>query len=1787
MRLKLLMAVLLVSSFFTLKADSPPVMLTITGDATACTGEVYSYSVPNDPSVFYEWTIVNGAFVSSPIGSNSVDVAWYDSGSITVSTYSDPGLTMLVNTGSLSVSVDVLDPYITFDPEVGCLDIKGEQSDKDRFENDCIKACEDNPIRYLSNGNAGSTFTWQVIGDANIMVNTSAVLQVSWQSVGFGVVILTETSANGCVEETEICVEIIPKPIALFDVEPGLTVCVDQTVYFEDLSQAVGDADLTAWEWKVSDGTFQSYTESTDFTHVFTSGGSYSVALTVYNTCGCFDTYEVEIEVIEEPGPDIFCPKVVCPNEKTELSTSSDCGVYLWAVENGTIINGLGTQTITVMWDDTPDGVGVVELLTPCGECNIPTRLEIPIVGTTLDIEGPIEVCQGDQVTLVAPSIPGTFYTWSTATPFSNAFIAETANNQVIIQVNGTTPFTVELEYFNELAGCGDGCGGQVVHTIIPVTPSWVVGVTEVCVGDTESYNISGPATGNILIEKPDGTTTTMSNGGNYTFTTDGLHVLTPNNAGCLGPPLLVNAFAIPPVADVINGPTEICPGIPYTYEAGNDLDGTIYGWSITGGTPSTGSGKEIPVTWNPTGPYKVEVQRINIKSPNCASDFIELDVDPLTISPTLSGETLPCANESYGYTLNYTDGEEYRWKIIPQVKGSVITDPNSNSVQVQWNNTSGPAAVIAGVRKCNQWFSDTLMVNINPALNVSFTASDMVICEGETVNFNATGGFASYSWNITPTVGGPLPSSANVSEQFNDPGTFSVSLAATDACGNISVDSKVITVLPEPPSQLSATNNTLVCSSGVVVSGSVTLVTSVIGGTTGFSFSWTRNSVPLAFTTPVITVNNTGLYEVTVTDTTTGCTAVEQLNIVCPTGPGCTMPAGNNGSFEYAYDNTTCGEVDFTETSANVAAGWTLASRQYIHLGTNAFTAPGPNFTYSSFDDAGIYNVNYRLCYSHSSLPTCCFTASEDVIIPIVAEAEASAYCDGSGVYQVQLNDFSSVISNLPSPGYTATWVVDGTPLAPITGFSGTTTVPLSSLGLAPGGTYTVVLKVDVPMYGGMPTDYECEISTTLNVPALPDASFMSVQPVCEDLDVLFTAAANPPNSNYFWNFGDGSTLIQTVNTASRKYNGPAAAPGYIVNLTVTNSAGCTDTGIDTVNVVTNDFSNPVVNVAPSGAICQPNPATLTFSHSGTATATSFDWSDGATGNPNTVFEAGGYAVTATDAFGCITVSDLTPVDIRPAPSAVIFGESEYCEADGLPVVLSGYAGPGFTYQWEKKQSGGSFFPFSTSAEITDNAVFSSNSPYEYRLTVTDPLTSCTAVTVKTVIIHPNPPQPNISDNILNCDPYEMELTANTTVSPATFNWSNGQTGNPITVNHGGLYEVTLTDSNGCRSVGAADVEGEPNLDFFPVGCYEFCPEDQPWNFAGPYGPFDNWELIRNGSTYASGSGFISNLQIMDDGEYYLVVEVNGCTYKTGIMQVKFNEEKCEQFCDEPCEVKIGNIFPEQIQDCLYEFNADIFLGPCTNVIDYSWTINGMSVPGGAIMSYVFPGPGGSYKICLNVTAEDDFGKKCEDKICIDFKPTCKCDCDVTADFEIFQNGCDFEFIGTPTSSKCTKIVKHIWRFYDQKGNQIEMITDQSFGYSFDTKKPVKVCYWVIGTDGESTCEDEICTTVFPCIDGSSAKGGDSDAANREDLDTQLPSITVSPNPVFDRLRIDSQGAIGKEWHLRIIDATGRVMSNTNLEMKESYLIISTDGWTNGIYHLSILDELGNRFSKKIVKVE
>ncbi|MCB9267239.1 MAG: hypothetical protein H6558_19615 [Lewinellaceae bacterium] len=289
-----------------------------------------------------------------------------------------------------------------------------------------------------------------------------------------------------------------------------------------------------------------------------------------------------------------------------------------------------------------------------------------------------------------------------------------------------------------------------------------------------------------------------------------------------------------------------------------------------------------------------------------------------------------------------------------------------------------------------------------------------------------------------------------------------------------------------------------------------------------------------------------------------------------------------------------------------------------------------------------------------------------------------------------------------------------------------------------------------------------------------------------CQDSSVTLTAEEG---DTYLWSNGATTPFI-TVNTSGR----------YTV--TVTNADGCPQASLPVeVTVV----PPPTASIAPAGvvAVCENSSAVLTASP-----ANAYLWSTGATTPSISVTGAGDYWVTVTNAAGCTDVSAVTTVELVPAPTATVSppGPVEICQGNSAMLT----AGPANAYLWNT----GATTPSITVADAG-----------AYWVTVTN-AAGCFAVSAAANVAVLPLPAAAISPGgeVAFCQGSSVTLTAD----PAdTYQWSNGETTQSITVSEPGEYLVTVTSGDGCSAVAepATLIEVEaPAATITPVGELEFC---------------------------------------------------------------------------------------------------------------------------------------------------------------------------------------------------------------------------------------------------------------------------------------------------------------------------------------------------------------------------
>lgn len=293
-------------------------------------------------------------------------------------------------------------------------------------------------------------------------------------------------------------------------------------------------------------------------------------------------------------------------------------------------------------------------------------------------------------------------------------------------------------------------------------------------------------------------------------------------------------------------------------------------------------------------------------------------------------------------------------------------------------------------------------------------------------------------------------------------------------------------------------------------------------------------------------------------------------------------------------------------------------------------------------------------------------------------------------------------------------------------------------------GGTYTVAA-----------TDANCTWRDTIVVglDTLPIPNLGPNYLICPGTPT--TLDPGPGYPGYLWSNGTNNQTL-TVNT-----------PG-IYSVTVTNTNGCS--GSDDITI--GSFPQPTVNLGPNRNLCVGASTTLNAGPG----FVSYQWFPSGSTQSITVSSPGTYMVTVTDANGCEDMDTIVVNQVIPA-AFDLGNDTTLCPGTSIS-----YTAP----------SGFSSYLWSTGAATPTASI---NTPGTVRITVTDP-GGCSIVDSIQVIAAPAA-TPNLGPDIDLCP----GSTTNLNAGPGFLNyaWSNGGSGQIVTVGSPGPYRVTVTNGFGC----------------------------------------------------------------------------------------------------------------------------------------------------------------------------------------------------------------------------------------------------------------------------------------------------------------------------------------------------------------------------------------------------
>ncbi len=1377
----------------------------------------------------------------------------------------------------------------------------------------CLLVCENKTVRYFAHGVANSHFTWTCMGGTivNTYGDNADSIDVLWSTVGIvGNITVTDTFSH-CIGEATLCVRVISKPHAEFT-SSTTGVCLGDGIAFFDASVADTLSPIAGWYWDFGDGT--SFGDQYPPTHVYGAPGVYYVTLVVWNACHCADSFKIKVYVDENPGPQIHCPAIVCEKEIATYSIDDPCDPE-WVVTGGEIIDGDGTGTIIVQWDDAPaDGHGYVQVTNTCGDCNLPSIVTVPIILSDAPINGPAFVCAGQQYTYSLPLWAGTDYEWGVL-GHPGIIIGYNNDHQMTVQFPGPGTYTIHAWYQNRLKLCG----GNVTKTVVVKDVATISGVTHICVDAAADYgySLSGGHTGIWTVINPLGVTTTGTvpySGTSAYLNVPGVWLINAVGDFCVNP-LNVYVEGTPAAIDSVVGDDTVCLNRVYTYRAYNDVPGTTYEWEAIGGNVLPASGSEtVDVVWTSPGTKQLRVRHEPDAEPHCDAPVFTFNVIQEVIDPAITGDTAPCSNAHRWYNSHYNRGDAYDWSIYPDSVGSVVANYHSPDARVLWNNVVAPtpAYVIVKAQKCDTAVSDTLRVTVQPPPPVYVTTDTPVICPGTGIILTSHGIADSCIWNFgdgttAHALGGSIyhlyPNNIT-----SDNIVYNVSvtpiLPADPYCPTAGVGFYHITVLPGPLAYILSNDDDVWCPPNDS-SAMFGTVTDNIGGLT---FQWFRNgaAIPLTDTPDYMAPAGAGIshFHMVVT-ASNGCT--DTSNTISFEANCTVMPGGSHDTLTH-HDSTGYlgGSCDMGETTASISHGCntiTLTGSTAGYPTWYAYTPPNPGDGWTNFplwsrisasSAVAHYDVPgvYRFAYVVNYLPEGVGSGCRDTVyvrdtVGVIASYRTLIRCGPDNSDSVFYSDNSSHLSWWHITDHT--WNDGLTP----------TGTGISFLGIYTAGSTITMTETVSGTESGNP--FSCSITKPVHLPArLPHFGYtFSPNNICEGIPVTFTPATTAGVASFLWQFGNDGTNRLVSPNCSYQNDGSSFLLQFTTHMTVTDTIGCIfDTSVGLVNI----YDNNLLGTMDPGSVVCPGSTPFSISYSESPLEgfpTSYAWSNGdSTFVPyNDVYNTGAYTVKVYDAHQCRFVPlNVENVKVLRVPTAQIRGRLNYCTNEQIN--LNGYAGHSVSYQWFVNGDG----PMNI-----DHISFYEYAAGTYTVTLVlsmydtaDAVGPCTDTAVAILHVLPAPDAPGITGPVpVDCDLYHLQLTA-TASEAGTFNWSNSDFGPVADVYTGGAVSVRFTNMAGCSSYAQTVVPAAPSyyFQYLPSGCYDICKDRFPITLYGPpHVPFDSWEWRKDGDVESSGTGVMDPYVVPGTGEYQWVLGNGLCDQKSNPLDItKIACDNCDK---------------------------------------------------------------------------------------------------------------------------------------------------------------------------------------------------------------------------------------------------------------------------------------------------
>ena len=784
----------------------------------------------------------------------------------------------------------------------------------------------------------------------------------------------------------------------------------------------------------------------------------------------------------------------------------------------------------------------------------------------------------------------------------------------------------------------------------------------------------------------------------------------------------------------------------PYTYVWSNgavteDISGLVAGTYTVTVTDANACTKTISANVTQPNPINISATHTDVKCNGGNTGTIDLTVT--------------------GGTPTYT----YNWDNAPDVEDP--TGLTAGTYHVTVTDANGCTAI------------STVIINETSSILLSVTTKN-VKCNGGkdgSIDLTVTGGKTpyTYNWDNAPDVEDPSGLAT---------GTYTVTVTDANGCNKI-----IQATITEPTSIVLSVDVTNIKCNGAK-NGSIELT--VTGGTPGYTFNW--DNAPDVEDPSGLAA---GTYTVTVTDAN-ACTKTITATITQPTELVLAMTisdvqcyGGNDGQinlfvsggtppYSFDWDNApdvqspsglSAGTYKVTVSDANgctKTAQATIGQPNPIVLtaivndvkcngsttGSINLTVTGgtPAYTYNwdnapDIEDpsglsAGTYHVT--VTDGHGCTQTTTVVVKEPTALQLSVSV-SNVNCNGGNNGSINLTVAGGV------PPYSYNW--DNAP-------------DIEDPSGLKAGTYTVTV-----------TDANnCTktISATITEPAPIVLSVKVTNAKCKgskDGSIDLTVSGGTPGYTFDW---DNAPDVED----------PSGLAAGTYKVTVTDSKGCTKT----ISATITEPLQIQLTVSSTPVKCHDgNDGSINLTVFGGTAPYTYNWDNAPDVEDPTGLTPGTYNVTVTDANGC-TATTNTTIANPPGISVKFVVKNVSCYGDkngSINLTVTGGSGI-YTYNWDN------------APDVEDPSGLGVGI---YTVTITDN-NACTTVVVVEV---KGPDKLKITSvtkpsTCVNGNDGGIDITVTGGTAPYTYKWSNGSIAEDQTGLTPGNYQVTVTDSKGCK---------------------------------------------------------------------------------------------------------------------------------------------------------------------------------------------------------------------------------------------------------------------------------------------------------------------------------------------------------------------------------------------------